>query len=67
MSRYIKLPNSTIVDADLIQCVVRQELNVFAGVLKECPVTLKLDSTDVEALEKMLGVEVYEAPSQIVT
>lgn len=67
MSRYIKLPNSVIVDADLIQCIVRQNVNEYVGVLKECQVTLKLDVTDVEILEKFLGVHVLETPPKIVT
>jgi hypothetical protein len=61
MARFIKLPNSVIVDADLIQFIGRQELNDYVIFIKDCPMQLKLDGKSLEVLEAFLGVKVLDA------
>lgn len=66
MSRYIKLPNSTVFDADRVEVIARSNLNEYIIAIKDCPIQLKADATAIELLEKFLGVTVLEAPSQLV-
>lgn len=68
MSMYVKqASNGVIFDADRIVAIVQQELNNYAIVLENSPVTLKADGNDVETLSNLLGVKVLEAPKKIVS
>lgn len=66
MSRYIKLPNALVFNADDLLVIARQDLNDYVLVLKNCPMPLKLDAKDVGALEAYLQVTSVEEPKQIV-
>ena len=65
MSRYFKLPNGVVFDADRIQLIVRQELNDYIMVLENCPANPKLNGDDVDLLVKHLDITVLEYPTKI--
>lgn len=66
MSRYIKLAsNGVIFNATRIVAIVQQELNNYAIVLENSPVTLKADGNDVDMLMTILDVTVLEKPVEL--
>lgn len=65
MSRYIKLPNSLVFDADKVVLVAREGLNEYVVLIEGAPMALKLDGMSLELLETFLGVKVLEAPSKV--
>jgi hypothetical protein len=65
-SQYIKLRSTgAIFNANHLVAIVRQELNVYGFVIKECPVVLKGDGSDVDAVCIQLGIDIGEEPKEI--
>ena len=54
MARYIKLGNGAVFSLDDVQVIVRKQLNEYAVVLRQCPVTILADLNDVESIENAL-------------
>jgi len=58
--KFLKLRSGALIDEDAIQCMFRKDLNEYALVSRDCPVTLKLDADDMTFLQARF--EVIEVP-----
>lgn len=61
---WVKLPNGVRINVDELQMIIRQDLNEYIGILRNCPANPKLDLDAMDLLDVELKVKVLEAPSK---
>ena len=60
MSRFFQLPNGVVFDLDLVQVIIREELNSYVIVLNGCQASPRCTASDVEQLVKHMNVTVIQ-------
>ena len=65
LSRFFQLPNGVVFDIDLVQVIIREELNSYVIVLAGCQASPRCNGSDLEQLLKHMDVTVIQEPSKV--